>query len=67
MKFLSGLFFFVSCFVIVNAQTEQSLPVDEQGKFIYYEVVNSTAAKDLLKQRAINYAKKQNKDLKLNA
>jgi len=67
MKFLSGLFFFVSCFVIVNAQTEQSLPVDEQGKFIYYEVVNSTAAKDLLKQRAINYAKKQNKDLKFKA
>lgn len=67
MKFLSSLLFFVSSFVIANAQTEQSLPVDEQGKFIYYEVVNNTAAKDLLKQRAISYVKKQNKDLKFNA
>jgi len=67
MKFLSSLLFFVTCFVSVNAQTEHSLPVDEQGKFIYYEVVNSVAAKDLLKQRAVSYARKQNKDLKFKA
>lgn len=43
---------------------EPVLPVDERGKFIYYEVVDAKIPKDSLKIRAINYLKKQNKELK---
>ncbi|TKC05698.1 DUF4468 domain-containing protein [Pedobacter polaris] len=67
MKFILSFLLLSSCFVITNAQTEQSLPVDEQGKLIYYEVVNVKTPADSLKIRVLNYLKKQNKDLKFKS
>lgn len=64
MKFLSSLILFLSCFLITQGQTDPILPVDERGKLIYYEVVNTSTAKELLVKRAIVYTKEQNKDLK---
>lgn len=56
------------CFAFVlraNAQNEGLLPVDERGKFIYYEVVPlKETPRNLLGERALAYFKKQ-KDLKL--
>ncbi|MFA6277328.1 MAG: DUF4468 domain-containing protein [Pedobacter sp.] len=68
MKFISSLFLLLYCFVYANAQSESVLSVDEQGKLIYYEVVAlKGTAKDSLKIRAINYLKKQNKDIQLKS
>ena len=50
----------------VKAQEESLLPLDEQGKFIYYEVVAlKDMTRDILKLRTEAYLKKQRKDLKL--
>lgn len=64
MKFISSFFLLITCFVYANAQSENLLPVDEHGKLIYYEVVTlKGTTQDSLKIRAINYLKKQNKEL----
>ena len=49
--------------LIVNAQTENTLPVDERGKLIYYEVVTVKTPADSLRMRALAFIKKQ-KELK---
>jgi hypothetical protein len=64
MKFIASLLILFSCFLISKAQTENVLPVDERGKFIYYEVVNVETPVDSLKFRVLDYLKKQRKDLK---
>ncbi|WP_316772452.1 DUF4468 domain-containing protein [Pedobacter frigiditerrae] len=66
MKFISSFIFLLSLINLAKAQkpAEPVLPVDERGKFIYYEVVDAKIPKDSLKIRAINYLKKQNKELK---
>jgi hypothetical protein len=47
--------------VSANAQAEQVLPVDDHGKFIYYEVVNANAtSKEILHARALAFFKKKN-------
>lgn len=64
MKFF--LSFIISLQILsANAQTETALPVDENGKFIQYEVVNSTSKPDLLQSRANDFIKKKSKTLKL--
>jgi len=58
----------MTCVVYANAQDEKLLPVDEQGKFIYYEVVTlKGTTQDSLKRRAINYFKNQNKDVQFKS
>ena len=66
MKFVSSFICLLCLVGLAKAQkpAENVLPVDERGKFIYYEVVNTKTPKDSLKIRTINYLKKQNKDLK---
>ena len=64
MKFTSSFLSLLFFALIVNAQTENALPVDERGKFIYYEVVNVSIATDSLSKRALAFIKKQNKELK---
>lgn len=66
MKFLSSFIFLFSLVSLTKAQkpAESVLPVDERGKFIYYEVVNTKTSKDSLNIRAVDYLKKQNKELK---
>jgi hypothetical protein len=64
MKFLLSFLISFSLFS-ANAQTETTLPVDESGKFIQYEVVNSTSKPELLQARANDFIKKKSKTLKL--
>jgi len=66
MKFISSFFLLITVAALAKAQktAENILPVDERGKLIYYEVVDVKIPKDSLKIRAINYLKKQNKELK---
>ncbi|RZL64691.1 MAG: hypothetical protein EOO93_06985, partial [Pedobacter sp.] len=66
MKFTSSLLSLLFFVLIVNAQTENTLPVDERGKLIYYEVVEVKGlAKDSLKNRAVLYFKKYPFTLKI--
>ncbi|TCC86932.1 hypothetical protein EZ428_22260 [Pedobacter frigiditerrae] len=66
MKFVSSFICLLCLVGLAKAQkpAESILPVDEHGKFIYYEVVNTKIPKDSLKIRAVGYLKKQNKELK---
>lgn len=64
MKFFLSFLISFSIFS-ANAQTETTLPVDESGKFIQYEVVNSTSKPELLQARANDFIKKKSKTLKL--
>lgn len=64
MKFISSLLLFLGVSIIVNAQTENALPVDERGKFIFYEVVPTKTSADTLNARALEFIKKQTKELK---
>lgn len=63
MKFTSSLLSLLFFVLIVNAQTENTLPVDEHGKLIYYEVVTVKTPADSLRMRALAFIKKQ-KELK---
>lgn len=63
MKFIPVFLLFLYSF-IASAQTDNALPIDERGKFIYYEVVSAKAPSDSLKGRAIDFIKKQKKELK---
>lgn len=68
MKFISSFFLLMTCVVYAHAQNEKILPVDEQGKFIYYEVVTLKGiAQDSLKRRAIHYLKNQHKELQFKS
>ncbi len=66
MKFTINLIVLLSLFVFAKAQkpAENTLPFDERGKYIYYEVVDTKVAKDSLKVKALHYLKKENKALK---
>ncbi|WP_379089416.1 DUF4468 domain-containing protein [Pedobacter sp. UC225_65] len=65
MKLMLSFFLLLLGAVQVRAQEENLLPVDEQGKFIYYEVVDlKDKTKEVLKLRAEDYLKKQGKGLK---
>jgi hypothetical protein len=65
MKFIINLFFLLILFANANAQSEKTLPVDERGKLIYYEVVDlKKTAKDSLKIKALGYFKKNQNSLK---
>lgn len=65
MKFTKAfLLLLVSC-LFCMAQSDV-LPVDERGKFIYYELVEAPGImKEQLGERAAFFLKKKNKDLKL--
>ncbi|MFI5450548.1 DUF4468 domain-containing protein [Pedobacter sp. UC225_61] len=68
MKFITSVFLLLNCFVYVHAQSESLLPVDEQGKFIYYEVVPlEGTTKDTLVDRVVNYLKKQHKEIQFKS
>ncbi|MFD0939369.1 DUF4468 domain-containing protein [Pedobacter boryungensis] len=68
MKFITSVFLLLNCFVYAYAQSESLLPVDEQGKFIYYEVVPlEGTTKNALKDRVINYLKKQHKEIQFKS
>jgi hypothetical protein len=65
MKVILNFFILLVCFTYANAQSESSLPVDERGKLIYYEVVNlKDVSKDSLKTRTLDYIKKNSTLLK---
>lgn len=65
MKFFLSLLFAFTIIISANAQTENTFPIDESGKFIQYEIVNSTSKIDLLQARANEFIKKKSKMLKL--
>lgn len=68
MKLIASLIVLFGCFVAANAQTLSLLPVDEQGKFIYYEVVDAkNLSKVQLKNNAVAYFKKQPTTIKLKS
>ena len=68
MKFILSFFLFLIGFVSVKAQSENVLPVDDQGKFIYYEVVElKNTPKDSLKSRVLDFLKKKNAPLKFKS
>eukprot|EP01136_Pigoraptor_vietnamica_P045230 Opistho-1_new@22943 len=69
MKLNFFLLLLMGAFFAANAQTE-TLPLDEQGKMIYYEVVTQQhISVDSLKARAFHFFKISGKadDLKLKA
>ena len=68
MKVNGVLLFILICFFQANAQTDESLPLDERGKLIYYEVVTVKNIKpQTLKVRVLNFVNKKNNDLKLKS
>lgn len=68
MKLMFAFFLVLIGTVEVRAQEESLLPVDEQGKFIHYEVVDlKDKTKDVLKLRTEDYLKKQGEGLKFRS
>lgn len=65
MKYFLGIVFFLAYSLRLFAQQDQTLPIDENGKFIYYEVVEtSQVSKDSLKMRLLYFIKEKNNNLK---
>ncbi len=65
MKLIAAFLFLIISSSFCKAQTEL-LPVDEQGKFIYYELVEAKdLLKDQFKERVSSFLKRPVKDLKL--
>jgi hypothetical protein len=64
MKLILALSFLILSSSFCMAQNEL-LPIDEKGKFIYYELVDAKYSKVELKERIKLFLKKSNKDLKL--
>lgn len=55
IKLITFITCILCCVLVVNAQDE-ALPVDQNGKFIYYEVVELKAIhRDSLQTRAVNF------------
>lgn len=60
MKFGLNFVFFICSVISVKAQNDEFLPVDELGKFIYYEVVELKAlSKDSLKTKIFQFFKRK--------
>jgi hypothetical protein len=67
MKITLPFLLLLICSAFCSAQTSV-LPVDERGKFIYYELVGTKGiAKITLIENIIGYFKNQSKDLKLKS
>ncbi len=65
MKFILAYLFLIGISSFALAQSEL-LPIDERGKFIYYELVEAKGLlKDQLKERVNSFLKGSFKDLKL--
>ncbi len=65
MKLILSFAILLSCMINAKAQTENTLPIDDRGKLIYYELVDlKSTPKDSLKLRIVNYFKKKNSGLK---
>jgi hypothetical protein len=65
MKFTLFFVLFFVCLLKANAQQDQLLPVDEHGKFIYYEVVEAKQiSRDSLKISVLDFLHKKNPNLK---
>ncbi len=68
MKFAGIFIFLFGCFIQSKAQNDEPLALDENGKLIYYEVVTiGNAKKETLKNRALDFVKKQSKEIKLKS
>ena len=64
MKFTCSILILLNLFLVAKAQSENALPVDERGKFIYYEVVEKKLSADLFNEKVAAFIKKQGKNLK---
>lgn len=65
MKFILAFFFLISISSVALAQREL-LPIDERGKFIYYELVEAKGlVKNQLEERISSFLKTSFNDLKL--
>ncbi|MDQ7950046.1 MAG: hypothetical protein REI78_14645 [Pedobacter sp.] len=68
MKFCILVFCLLSSTVLSKAQQDTVLPIDEQGKLIYYELVHTDqVSKDSLKNRAVRFLNKKDTGLKLKS
>lgn len=68
MKLILGVLLFLTCNQLANAQDKPTLPFDDRGKFIHYEVVELKATPlDSLKSRMVNYLKQKKSPVKLTS